>query len=160
MTRKVGIILLAIILLITAYYFVVITKLETKKEDLTVRLSQEVNQLDKNKEKLLTLQELKKKNKKLENKLQEQSDNNFLTSSDINDFIIRLNNAQVVEDIDFNSNPTQNLKLVFTLQGEFKEIYNFLTELQYSYDTERLTINNLDQGIEVALTLNFPIEGS
>lgn len=160
MTRKAGIILLSIILLTTAYYFLVFAKLETKKAELTVQLGQEVNQLQKNKEELLTLKKLKEKNQKLEKRLKEQSDNNFLTTADINDFIIKLNSYAVVENINFNSNPTKNLKLVFTLRGKFKEIYNFLSELQYSHNTEKLVINNLGQELKISLTLIFPIEGA
>ena len=160
MNRKLVIILLIIILSATGYYFLVYSKLETKKGKATVELSQEINKLEDNKEKLLTLEKLKLKNKKLEAKLTEQSNTDFLTAKQINDFIIRLNGYQVVQDINFNSNPVQSLKLTFDLQGQFKELHNFLSELKYSHNTQEIIINNQGQELGVSLTLIFPIEGA
>ena len=160
MNRKAAIILLVLILLATSYYFLVYNKLEAKKGQATVKLSQEINQFEKNKEKLLTLEKLKLKNKKLKERLRNQSNTDFLTADRINDFIIRLNGYQVVEDIKFNSNPTQNLKLTFALSGQFEKIYQFLAELKYSHDLQKVTINNQEQELRISLILNFPIEGA
>ena len=160
MNRKLGIILLIIILLATGYYFLIYNKLESKKGQAVVKLSQEINRLEDNKEKLLTLEKLKLKNKKLEKKLKEQSTTDFLSSDRINDFIINLNAYLVVEDIKFNSNPTNNLKLTFALKGQFEEIYDFLAELKYSHNTQELAITNKGKELRASLTLIFPIEGA
>ncbi|MGM0502168.1 MAG: hypothetical protein ACQERJ_06530 [Bacillota bacterium] len=160
MNRKLGIILLIIILLATGYYFLVYNKLEAKKDKAVVELSQKINKLEDNKKKLLTLKELQLKNKKLKEKLQEQSNTDFLTTKQINNFIIRLNGYQVVQDINFNSNPIQNLKLTFDLKGQFEEIYHFLAELKYSHNTQELIVNNTGEELGVSLILIFPIEGA
>ena len=65
MTRKTGIILLVIILAATGYYFLVYNKLKAAQNKEIVELSQTINKFEDNKKKLLTLEKLKLKNKKL-----------------------------------------------------------------------------------------------
>ena len=132
--------------------------MKDQKSKKIIKLSQTINDFEKNKEKLLALNKLKVKNKKLEKKLKTQNNNVFLTANKINNFIINLNSYQIVKDIDFNSNPTNNLELTFKLKGQFQKVYDFLKEIKYSYDTEELIIKKSDNQLNVFLILIFPLE--
>lgn len=160
MTRKAVSILLVLILLAVSYYFFVYNKLESKQAQATAKLRQEINQFEENKEKLLTLEKMQLKNKKLKEKLRKQNNIDLLAADEINDFVIRLNSYQVVKDIKFNSNPTQNLQLTFDLSGQFKKIYQFLEKIKYSHDLEKVRINKQGAELRIFLLLNFPIEGA
>ena len=158
MTRKSGVILLIITLLVVGYYFLGYNKLQAIKKQETLKFSQKINQFKNNKQELLTLKKLKIKNKKLAEKLQSHRRDDFLTADQINAFIINLNSYSVVQDLNFNSNPTNNLELSFKIRGKFKEIYHFFEEINYIYNTKKLNIRDADDQLNLSLQLIFPIE--
>lgn len=160
MRRKLVIGLLIIVILGFAFYNFAYLKLKQAKEDKVIAFSQKINQFQEKKEQVLNFKKVKLKYQKLLQELKAKNSKNFLQQNEINRFIIYLNGFEVIENVDFNPNPTSNLIVNFQIRGELEKIYDFLAKINYIYDTKKMEINKADDKVAMKLVLVFPIGGS
>jgi hypothetical protein len=160
MWRKLIIIVIIFILLGFGFYKFGYQPLEKRQSQALLEYSQEMDQFEEKKEQVLNFEKTKLKYEQLLKKLERKNKKNFLQKQELNRFIIYLNSFDVIQDIEFNSRPKTDLQVDFVIAGEFATIYDFLTEIDYIYNTKQLEINKVESEIKAELSLVFPVERS
>ncbi|MGM0370435.1 MAG: hypothetical protein ACQEP9_08440 [Bacillota bacterium] len=160
MWRKLIIVAIIFTLLSFGFYKFGYQPLETRQSQALLEYSQTMNQFEEKKEQVLNFEKTKLKYEQLLKKLERKNKKDFLQKKERNRFIIYLNSFDVIQDIEFNSRPETDLQVDFVIAGEFATIYDFLTEIDYIYNTKQLQINKVESEIKAKLSLVFPIERS
>ena len=147
------IILLALGFLLYNFFY---TPLIEKQDELTIELSQKMNNLDQLEADINGLEDIEKEYESILKKLEYDYPAQLSSSSEINNFIIELSSSDLVVDMD--SDLRDNLRIELELLGEYEKLYDFFKEIEYIYDTTSLRISKENEKLNLEATLLFSLE--
>ncbi|MFW6238226.1 MAG: hypothetical protein ACOC5A_03220 [Halanaerobiales bacterium] len=157
-------IFIAVLILLTAafsiYRFIYIPLLE-KQDQLIVQLNQETNSLEDMEARIREIENLREEYRSLRKQQETDYPAPLSGSSNINDFIINIRTSELVNNVDIDFSGNNSIGSRLTLEGTYDEIYNFLSDIDYLYDTRSMMVTGEEEKIKMKLNLLFPrdVEG-